>query len=89
MVVYVDLSKRRKKTEAYNFPAKCPCGNDTIKEYNEISKKIDAVRRCPDIGYECSYMAKEKLKHLISKDALNIDGFGKLFSRKFLEFKIN
>ena len=87
-VVYVDLSKRGKKTEAYNFPAKCPCGNDTIKEYNEISKKTDAVRRCPDIGYECSYMAKEKLKHLISKDALNIDGFGKKVVDNFWNLKL-
>jgi len=87
-VVYVDLSKRGKKTKAYNFPAKCPCGNDTIKEYNEISKKIDAVRRCPDIGYECSYMAKEKLKHLISKDALNIDGFGKKVVDNFWNLKL-
>ena len=87
-VVYVDLSKRGKKTEAYNFPGKCPCGNDTIKEYNEISKKTDAVRRCPDIGYECSYMAKEKLKHLISKDALNIDGFGKKVVDNFWNLKL-
>jgi len=87
-VVYVDLSKRRKKTETYNFPAKCPCGNDTIKEYNEISQKKDAVRRCPDIGYECSYMAKEKLKHLISKDALNIDGFGKKVVDNFWDLKL-
>jgi len=87
-VVYVDLSKRGIKTKAYNFPAKCPCGNDTIKEYNEISKKIDAVRRCPDVGYECSYMAKEKLKHLISKDALNIDGFGKKVVDNFWNLKL-
>ena len=87
-VVYVDLSKRGKETETYNFPTKCPCGNDTIKEYNEISKKIDAVRRCPDVGYECSYMAKEKLKHLISKDALNIDGFGKKVVDNFWNLKL-
>jgi len=87
-VVYVDLSKRGKETETYNFPTKCPCGNDTIKEYNEISKKKDAVRRCPDIGYECSYMAKEKLKHFISKDALNIDGFGKKVVDNFWNLKL-
>ena len=87
-VVQVDLSKRGKKTKPYNFPVQCPCGNNTIKEYNEITKKTDAVRRCPDIGYECSYMAKEKLKHLISKDALNIDGFGKKVVDNFWNLKL-
>ena len=76
-VVSVDLSKRSKTSKAYIFPKKCPCGNTTIKDYNQITKKIDAVRRCPDIGYECQYMAREKLKHFVSKDALNIDGLGK------------
>ena len=28
-------------------------------------------------GYECNYTAKEKLKHVVSKEALNIDGLGK------------
>ena len=26
------------------------CGSKTIKEFNKVTKKIDAVRRCPDIG---------------------------------------
>jgi DNA ligase (NAD+) len=38
---------------------------------------MDAIRRCPDIAYECPYMAREKLKHFVSKDALDIDGLGK------------
>ena len=28
-------------------------------------------------GYDCKYTAKEKLKHIVSKEALNIDGLGK------------
>jgi len=76
-VVSVDKSKRSKTSKPYIFPKKCPCGNDSIKEFNQITKKIDAVRRCPDIGYECKYMAREKLKHFVSKDAINIDGLGK------------
>jgi len=76
-VVEVDFSKRKKNSKPYNFPSKCPCGHETIKEFNEITKKFDSVRRCPDISYECSYIAKEKLKHFVSKDALNIDGLGK------------
>ena len=76
-VVEVDLSKRKDNSKPYIFPTKCPCGNDTIKEFNVITKKYDSVRRCPDISYDCPYIAKEKLKHFISKDAINIDGLGK------------
>jgi DNA ligase (NAD+) len=76
-VVSVDKLRRPKNSKPYIFPKVCPCGNETIKEFNEITKKIDAVRRCPDVGYSCSHIAKEKLKHFVSKDALNIDGLGK------------
>ena len=76
-VVEVDFSKRQKNSKPYIFPSKCPCGYDTIKEFNELTKKQDSIRRCPDISYDCSYIAKEKLKHFVSKDALNIDGLGK------------
>ena len=48
----------------------------TQKEINKSTKKIDAVRRCLK-GYDCEFIAREKLKHIVSKDALNIDGFGK------------
>jgi DNA ligase (NAD+) len=76
-VVAVDKSKRSKTSKPYAFPKKCPCGNETIREFNQITKKMDAIRRCPDIAYECPYMAREKLKHFASKDALDIDGLGK------------
>ena len=52
------------------------CGSKTIKETSQNTNKEDAVRRCIK-GYECKFIAKEKLKHIVSKDALNIDGLGK------------
>jgi len=70
------LSKRH-GVKKFIFPKKCPCGHETIKEFNETTKKVDAIRRCPDKGYECKHMAKEKLKHLVSKEAFNIEGLGK------------
>ncbi len=82
-VVLVDLKKRDKSSKKYIFPKKCPCGFDTIKEFNKITKKYDAVRRCPDRGFECEKIAVEKIKHFISKDALNIDGLGKKVVEKF------
>ena len=52
------------------------CGAITQKEINKSTKKKDAVRRCLK-GYDCNFIAREKLKHIVSKDAFNIDGLGK------------
>ena len=76
-VVSVDLNKRKKNSKKFIFPTKCPCGSDTIKEINVNTKKADAVRRCLDKENKCQFIAKEKLKHFVSKDAFNIEGLGK------------
>ncbi len=83
-VIEVDKSKRLKNLQKFTFPLKCPsCGSDTIKEYNKTTKKYDAVRRCLNDGFGCERIAIEKLKHFISKEALNIDGLGKKVIEKF------
>ena len=88
-IVTVDLSKRKKNLEKYIFPTKCPsCGSQTIKEINANTKKIDAVRRCLDREYKCQQIAKEKLKHFVSKDAFNVDGLGKKVIDQFWELKL-
>ncbi len=87
-VVLVDLKKRKKSSKKFVFPKKCPCGFDTIKEFNKITKKYDAVRRCPDRGFECEKIAVEKIKHFISKEALNIDGLGKKVVEKFWDLNL-
>ena len=74
-VVTVDISKRKKSSKKYIFPEKCLRGSFTKKEINKSTKKEDAVRRCIR-GYDCDFIAREKLKHLVSKDAFNIDGLG-------------
>ena len=86
-VVAVDLLKRNKKSKIYIFPERCLCGSVTEKEVNKSTKKEDAVRRCVK-GYECDYTAKEKLKHIVSKDAFNIDGLGKKVIDQFWELKL-
>ena len=43
---------------------------------------MDAVRRCIK-GYDCKFIAKEKLKHIVSKEAFNIDGLGKKVIEQF------
>ena len=83
-ILSVDKIKRDKKSTKFIFPKKCPsCGSKTIKDFNNITKKEDAVRRCSNEGYECEKIAIEKLKHFVSKDAFNIDGFGKKIVENF------
>ena len=88
-IVKVDLKLRNKNSSKFIFPKKCPsCGSNTIKEFNQITKKDDAVRRCPSEGYECEKVAIEKIKHFVSKDAFNIEGFGKKIVEKFWNLKL-
>ncbi len=87
-VVSVDKIKRKSDSKKFIFPKKCPCGFDTIKEFNKITKKFDAVRRCPDRGFDCDKMAKERIKHFVSKEALNIEGFGKKIVENFWDLNL-
>jgi len=88
-IISVDKSKRKTNSKKFNFPIKCPsCGSVTVKEFNNLTKKEDSVRRCSSEGYECEKVAIEKLKHFVSKEALNIDGFGKKIVEKFWELKL-
>ena len=88
-VISVDIKKRPQYSKKYSFPIKCPsCGSSVIKEFNQQTKKYDAVKRCTSEGFECGKMAIEKIKHFISKDAFNIDGLGKKVVEKFWELKL-
>ena len=88
-VVLVDLKKRKKNSKIFIFPLNCPsCGNKTAKDYNEVTKKQDAVRRCISEEYDCEKIAIEKIKHFVSKQAFNIDGFGKKIVENFWNLKL-
>ena len=39
-------------------------------------------------GYDCPYTAKEKLKHIVSKEAFNIDGLGKKVIDQFWKLSL-
>ena len=87
-IISVNFKKRLKNSKKFIFPKKCPsCGSETIKEFNFITKKQDAVRRCSSEGYDCDKISIEKLKHFVSKEAFNIDGFGKKIVENF--WKLN
>jgi len=87
-ILSVDTKKRNKRSVKFIFPDKCPsCGSKTIKEFNKVTKKIDAVRRCSSEGYYCDKISIEKLKHFVSKEAFNIDGLGKKIIEEFWKLK--
>ncbi|MCA2010233.1 NAD-dependent DNA ligase LigA [Cereibacter sphaeroides] len=69
-VADVDLSRRPEDAEPYHFPQTCPeCGSAAVREPG------DSTHRCTG-GLICPAQAVEKLKHFVSRDALDIDGLG-------------
>ena len=83
-VISVDFKKRNKNSKKFQFPQNCPsCGSKTVKDFNSTTKKEDAVRRCSNEGYGCEKVAIEKIKHFVSKEAFNIEGFGKKIVENF------
>ena len=89
MLFLLILSKRPTNSKKFKFPEKCPsCGSETVKEFNNTTKKKDAVRRCTSQGFDCEKMSIEKLKHFVSKEAFNIDGLGKKIVEDFWSKKI-
>ena len=88
-IISVDKKKRSQNSKKFIFPKNCPsCGSKTIKEFNTLTKKVDAVRRCSSEGYYCDKISIEKLKHFVSKEAFNIDGFGKKIVESFWKLKL-
>ncbi len=85
-VLSVDKTKRDKNSKKFIFPIKCLCGSETKKEVSLTTKKTDAIRRCTK-GYDCDFIAREKLKHIVSKDAFDIEGLGKKVIDNFWDLK--
>ena len=75
-IVDVVLEKRPDDAVPYEFPKTCPvCGSHAVREINEKTGKVDAVRRCTG-GFVCRAQAVEHLKHFVSRDAYDIEGLG-------------
>jgi len=69
-VVRVIAEKRPAKSHAYAFPETCPeCGSIAVREDGEVA------RRCTG-GLVCPAQAVERLRHFVSRDAFDIEGFG-------------
>jgi DNA ligase (NAD+) len=78
-VVAVVMEKRPADSKPFEFPHECPiCGSTAIREPGE------AARRCTG-GLICRAQAVERLKHFVSRDAFDIEGFGKKHIEAFWE----
>ena len=86
-VVSVNISKRKKESKKNIFFLTNVYVEVKFKRNLIYHQKEDAVRRCTK-GYDCSYIAKEKLKHIVSKEAFNIDGLGKKVIDQFWKLKL-
>lgn len=70
-VVEVVPDRRPDGTEPYVFPETCPiCGSHAVRPEGE------AVRRCTG-GLICAAQLQERLIHVVSRDAFDIDGLGR------------
>ena len=68
-ILEVDFSKRPADAQPYHLPCTCPvCGAPTAKDED------GAFLRCS--GAECTAQLSRNIAHFVSRDAMDIEGFG-------------
>jgi DNA ligase (NAD+) len=84
-VLDVVLDKRPADAARYEFPTTCPaCGSHAVREVNPRTGKEDAARRCTG-GLICPAQRIERLKHFVSRNAMDIEGVGETYVETLFE----
>ncbi len=72
------VSRRTGKEKIFSMPGRCPvCGSEVIKPEGE------AMHRCTNNA--CPSQALEKIKHFVSRGAMDIDGVGEKLCQALFE----
>jgi DNA ligase (NAD+) len=80
--------KRPKDVNPYQFPETCPvCGSHAVRDVNEKTGKVDAVRRCTG-GLICAAQRVERLRHFVSRNAFDIEGMGEKIIQEFYDDRL-
>ncbi len=78
-IVRVNKARREKNAPVFVFPNNCPiCQHPAIRPDSEV------VRRCTG-GFSCEAQRLERLKHFVSRNAMDIDGLGERQIEIFVE----
>ncbi|GJE19781.1 DNA ligase [Methylobacterium mesophilicum] len=84
-VMDVDLAKRPADSRPYVFPETCPaCGSRAVRAVNPRTGRPDAIRRCTG-GLICPAQGVERLKHFVSRNGFDIEGFGETYIEVLFE----
>ena len=77
-IVGVVADLRTGKEKKINFPTQCPsCNEELVKPEDEVAWRCDNA--------DCPAQAEERVIHFVSKDAMDIDGFGRAIVIDFIQ----
>ena len=80
-IVQVIKEKRNGKEKIFRMPERCPvCGSKVVKLNEEV------VSRCNNIS--CSAQVKERIRHFVSRSALDIEGLGPALINQLVDTKV-